>query len=146
MSKQSSDEGVLRVDTSSDVTEPDTAFPIVARRDKRLSRSETRATANNQRQPSAAGFRGLPQQMGRWWAESILTVIVVSSALLSLFWVFKVPILQNPDENSHIDYAFSIYSAGRLLNVRRAPSGWNVHARPGTHKGAAWERISHQYT
>src|SRR2546423_5124197 len=81
-----------------------------------------------------------------WRTAFLVAVIVVSVPLLSLWWVFNVPILQNPDENSHLDYAFSIYSAGRLLNVRQAPSAWNAHARPGLHEGAAWERISHQYT
>jgi len=91
-------------------------------------------------------FRSVGQKVARRWAECILALIIISSAVLALFWVFTVPILQNPDENSHIDYAFSIYSAGRLLNVRRVPSGWNVHAGAGAHPGAAWERISHQYT
>jgi 4-amino-4-deoxy-L-arabinose transferase-like glycosyltransferase len=83
------------------------------------------------------------------WAECVLGVIVVSATLLSLYWVFTVPLLQNPDETSHLDYAFSIYSAGRLLNVRRPPSEWNVHSvfegRLGL-EGAPYERISHQYT
>ena len=81
------------------------------------------------------------------WAECTLAAITLSAALLSTYWVFKVPIFQNPDENSHIDYAFSIYSADRLLNVRRPPSEWNVHARliEGV-AGAAYDFNSHQYT
>ena len=91
--------------------------------------------------------RELSEFVSRRWAECVLGVVIVSATLLSLFWVFTVPILQNPDENSHIDYAFSIYSAGRLLNVRRPPSEWNVHAKliPGV-EGAAYDFNSHQYT
>lgn len=77
------------------------------------------------------------------WAEIGLGLIVLSAASLSVYWVFKVPMLQNPDEDSHIDYAFSIHSADRLLNARRAPSQWNVHAQV---QGAPFHRISHQYT
>src|SRR3954468_13905904 len=79
----------------------------------------------------------------RGWSTWILGVIIISSFLLSPFWVFRVPILQSPDENSHIDYAFSIYSAGRLLSFHTPPSEWNVQARLGV---APWERISHRYT
>ncbi len=91
--------------------------------------------------------RELSGFVSRRWAECVLGLIILSATLLSLYWVFTVPILQNPDENSHVDYAFSIYSAGRLLNVRRPPSDWNVHARliPGV-AGAAYDFNSHQYT
>src|SRR5687768_10376965 len=86
------------------------------------------------------------------WAECALAAIVLSACLLSIIWVFRVPILQNPDETSHIDYVFSIYSAGRLLNVRTPPSDWNVHAQHEGRKdreGPAsfpYELMSHQYT
>lgn len=85
-------------------------------------------------------------------AEWVLVLIVLSACLLSVVWVFRVPLLQNPDETSHIDYAFSIYSAGRLLNMRTPPSEWNVHARfegRKDHEGLEsfqFELISHQYT
>jgi 4-amino-4-deoxy-L-arabinose transferase-like glycosyltransferase len=81
-----------------------------------------------------------------------LAVIVLSACLLSSIWVFRVPLLQNPDETSHIDYAFSIYSAGRLLNVRTPPSEWNVHAQHEGRKDRqgfesfSFEMMSHQYT
>lgn len=94
-------------------------------------------------------FAGVGRCLANRWAECVLGVIIVSASLLSLFWVFTVPVLQNPDETSHIDYVFSIYSAGRLLNVRRPPSAWNVHGvfeDPVGFKGARYERISHQYT
>lgn len=146
MSKRASKKGVLRVTPgSSDGAGVNAVSTSVALEDTPLSIPETPPLAND-RQITAADFRGKPHQITRWWAECILAVILISSALLALVWVFKVPILQNPDENSHVDYAFSIYSAGRLLNVRKPPSGWNVHARAGALPEAAWERISHQYT
>lgn len=88
----------------------------------------------------------------RRWAEGVLAAIVLSSSVLSVVWVFRVPLLQNPDETSHIDYVFSIYSAGRLLNVRTPPSGWNVHPRFEGRKdlegpeSTPYDWLSHQYT
>ena len=88
----------------------------------------------------------------RLWAEWVLVAIVLSASLLSVIWVFRVPLLQNPDETSHIDYVFSIYSAGRLLNVREPPSEWNVHPRFEGRKDRTgpesypYDLLSHQYT
>ncbi|HEX3559149.1 MAG TPA: DUF2142 domain-containing protein [Pyrinomonadaceae bacterium] len=66
---------------------------------------------------------------------------------LSLFpvvcWAFKVPAFQQPDENSHFDYAVSIYSAGRLLRVGGVPSEMNAES---IQTGVEWERVSHLYT
>ena len=71
----------------------------------------------------------------------VLILITLISAAISSYHVIKVPILQCPDEESHIDYAFGIYSAGRLLNAGTTPSsGWHIKARAVTY---AWERISH---
>src|SRR4051812_24274082 len=73
-----------------------------------------------------------------------LVVIIAASALLAYYRVFAIPILLCPDEDTHIDYAFSLYSAGGLLNVRSPPSsGWNVQHRP---RRQQWERVSHLYT
>ena len=86
------------------------------------------------------------------WAEYLLAVVIFSACLLAVVWVFRVPLLQNPDETSHIDYAFSIYSAGRLLNVRTPPSEWNVHPQFGGRKdregveSTPYDLLSHQYT
>src|SRR5512145_2975287 len=85
-------------------------------------------------------------------AEWVLVAIIFSACLLSVIWVFRVPLLQNPDETSHIDYVFSIYSAGRLLNMRTPPSEWNVHPRFEGRKdregpeSAPYDLLSHQYT
>jgi hypothetical protein len=74
----------------------------------------------------------------------ILVAIMIAAAAVSTYRVYSVPILQCPDENSHIDYAFSLYSAGRLLNVRTPPSsGWNTKYVAESYD---WERISHLYT
>lgn len=88
----------------------------------------------------------------QWRAEWVLVAIVLSACLVSVVWVFRVPLLQNPDETSHIDYAFSIYSAGRLLNLRTPPSEWNVHPRFEGRKdregpqSTPYDLLSHQYT
>jgi hypothetical protein len=88
----------------------------------------------------------------RYWAECVLAVIVLAATGLSIVWIFRVPLLQNPDESSHIDYVFSIYSAGRLLNVRESPSAWNVHPRNEGRKdkegleSLSYDLLSHQYT
>ena len=91
-------------------------------------------------------------KIDQFWAECVLAAIVLVACLLSVVWVFRVPLLQNPDETSHIDYAFSIYSAGRLLNVRTPPSEWNVHPRFEGRKDSegverlSYDLLSHQYT
>jgi Predicted membrane protein (DUF2142) len=74
----------------------------------------------------------------------IVVAIMLVAGSLSIYRVYSVPILQCPDEDSHIDYAFSLYSAGRLLNARVPPtSGWNVKY---VAESWDWERISHLYT
>lgn len=86
------------------------------------------------------------------WAECVLAAIILSACLLSVVWIFRVPLLQNPDETSHIDYVFGVYSAGRLLNVRTPPSEWNVHPRFEGRKdregpeSTPYDLLSHQYT
>jgi 4-amino-4-deoxy-L-arabinose transferase-like glycosyltransferase len=52
-------------------------------------------------------------------------LIIVGAASLSLYWVFLIPVFQSPDEPGHIDYAFNIYSAGRLINGREPYHRWN---------------------
>jgi hypothetical protein len=95
---------------------------------------------------------GLLAKVKQFRAEWVLIAIVLSACLLSVVWVFRVPLLQNPDETSHIDYAFGIYSAGRLLNMRTPPSEWNVHPRLEGRKdregpeSAPYDLLSHQYT
>ncbi|PZS07336.1 MAG: hypothetical protein DLM70_03680 [Chloroflexi bacterium] len=50
-----------------------------------------------------------------------LSAIVMFAVILCVRWVFLVPIDEAPDEPSHLDYAFAIYSAGHLLNARDNP-------------------------
>src|SRR5689334_2424112 len=88
----------------------------------------------------------------RHWSASVLALIILAACALASVWVLRVPLLQNPDESSHIDYVFSIYSAGRLLNVRQPPSAWNVHPRFEGRKdrvgpeSTPYDLLSHQYT
>src|SRR5215207_3934761 len=92
------------------------------------------------------------ERMRQRWAEWVVVWMILLASVLSLLWVYKVPPLQNPDETSHIDYVFGIYSAGRLLNVRTPPSAWNVHPRFEGRKdlqgpeSTPYDLISHQYT
>lgn len=51
----------------------------------------------------------------------------MGATLLALRWVFLVPIYEAPDEPTHLDYAFSIYSEGHLLNGRHLLVGGGVH-------------------
>jgi hypothetical protein len=88
----------------------------------------------------------------RYWSEWVLGLIILAACALASVWVLRVPLLQSPDESSHIDYVFSMYSAGRLLNVRRPPSTWNVHPRFEGRKdregpeSTPYDLLSHQYT
>src|SRR3979411_653578 len=50
-----------------------------------------------------------------------LALIMAGSIALALFRVSLVPILQCPDEDSHFDYAVSIYSNGGLLRAGQPP-------------------------
>jgi hypothetical protein len=73
-----------------------------------------------------------------------LALIVAGAVALALFRVALVPILQCPDEDSHFDYAVSIYSNGGLLQASQPPrSGWNTHFQAVSYD---WERISHLWT
>jgi hypothetical protein len=76
----------------------------------------------------------------------LIAVVILASSLLSLVWVFVVPIFQPPDEDVHFDYTISIYTANRLLLAkeksivpwRRAmfpishPYTWHLIVRTGT--------------
>ncbi|HTV74106.1 MAG TPA: DUF2142 domain-containing protein [Candidatus Acidoferrales bacterium] len=57
----------------------------------------------------------------------LLIAIVLSSAALSLHWVFRTPFFQQPDENAHADYAFTLYTAGHLIRARDGIIGTDVH-------------------
>ena len=73
-----------------------------------------------------------------------LALVIAASTSMSVHRVYAVPILQCPDEDSHIDYAFGIYSAGALLTGATPPSsGWHTKYQAVHYD---WERISHLYT
>jgi hypothetical protein len=61
-----------------------------------------------------------------WWSRHAwrfaLGLVVAGACLLATYWVFLVPIFEQPDEPQHLDYALSIYSAGGLLNARDRPT------------------------
>lgn len=54
-----------------------------------------------------------------------LAAIIAASVSLSIYWVFRVPIYESPDEPAHLDYALNIYSAGRPITVREPLGAWN---------------------
>src|SRR6185369_1283514 len=95
---------------------------------------------------------GVIARLKQRWSRWVLALIILSACALASVWVLRVPLLQNPDESSHIDYVFSLYSAGRLLNVRRPPSAWNVYPRFEGRKdregpeSLSYDLLSHQYT
>jgi 4-amino-4-deoxy-L-arabinose transferase-like glycosyltransferase len=57
-----------------------------------------------------------------------LAAIILGAAGLAAYWVFLVPIYQAPDEPAHLDYAFNLYSAKRLINLREPLHKWNCDA------------------
>src|SRR5262249_34716168 len=59
-------------------------------------------------------------------AGLLLALIIAGATSLSLYWVFLVPVFQSPDETAHLDYAFNIYSAGRLITAREPCHRWNA--------------------
>ena len=60
-----------------------------------------------------------------------------------MYWALLVPIFEAPDEPVHIDYAFNIFSAGRLINVREPTFPWNVSAlSPEGEMPIVWHRYT----
>lgn len=49
--------------------------------------------------------------------RSALCVIVAISAVLAAIWLWYVPFLQNPDENSHADYVYALVDVARPFHV-----------------------------
>jgi dolichyl-phosphate-mannose-protein mannosyltransferase len=142
MSNPESEKELSRLDlVSADGIKVETASTTTQLNDERAGLGETGAANDNCKHTTV--FTGVRKCLAHRWAECVLAVIVISAASLSLYWVFKVPLLQCPDEDLHVDYAFSIYSAGRLLNVRTTPSAWNTHPKA---IGNDWELISHRFT
>lgn len=81
-----------------------------------------------------------PRRSIALWLLAIVAVVVA----LATVRVQTVPILQCPDEDSHLDYALGIYSNGGLLRASESPtSGWH---RPYVAVYYDWERISHILT
>jgi hypothetical protein len=57
----------------------------------------------------------------------MLALILVSVAVESSFWVFRLPFFESSDENAHADYAFSLYTAGRLIRAGEGSLHTDVH-------------------
>ncbi len=53
--------------------------------------------------------------------------IIAISLALALVWVFRVPFFQSPDENTHADYAFTLYSLKGPLPAADTKTGTDVH-------------------
>lgn len=60
-------------------------------------------------------------------AHRLAVAIVVLSAALSGIWVFQVPIFQGEDEPAHMDYVFSLYSAGHFIRGGDGVAAFIVH-------------------
>jgi hypothetical protein len=75
------------------------------------------------------------------WAIALI-LIIISAASLSMYWVFLVPIFEAPDEPAHIDDAFNIFSAGRLINVREPTFPWNITALSPEGPPIVWHRYT----
>ena len=65
------------------------------------------------------------QGLNKKAAPVALAAIILGATTLALYWVFLVPILQAPDEANHLNYAFNLYSAGRLISTREPLHKWN---------------------
>lgn len=60
----------------------------------------------------------------------VLFTIVLAASLLSLRWVFLVPIFQSPDEDKHFDYALylsEIHTLVRAVSTDTQTISWVVH-------------------
>jgi hypothetical protein len=53
----------------------------------------------------------------RSWAWLALAGIVLGACLISLKWVFLVPVYQSPDEPVHLDYALCLMEHGKLFRA-----------------------------
>lgn len=56
-----------------------------------------------------------------------LAAVIACSLALALLWLVKVPFFGEPDENSHADYSFTIFSSGGLVRTLNRRPATNVH-------------------
>ena len=54
-------------------------------------------------------------------ARILLGLIAVAAMAVSAYWAFLVPMLEVPDEDIHLDYAWCVAASGRLLQVAEKP-------------------------
>jgi hypothetical protein len=57
----------------------------------------------------------------------ILGAIILVAAALSAMWLIRMPIFENPDENTHADYAFVLMTTGHLIRARDGFPATDVH-------------------
>jgi hypothetical protein len=57
----------------------------------------------------------------------ILAAIVLVAAALAAMWLIRMPIFENPDENTHADYAFVLLTTGHLIRARDGLPATDVH-------------------
>jgi hypothetical protein len=84
----------------------------------------------------------------RYWSLAALAGIVAGAGLLSLHWVYLVPIFQSPDETLHWDYAICLKQHGRLFRAS-APSQLRADARLQNYYGSHFRYFGyflHPYT
>ncbi len=64
--------------------------------------------------------------MGRLTFRLLLAAIIVVCSAIAAVWALMVPPFQEPDEISHLDYAFALYDVGRPFRVSGAVAGSEV--------------------
>ena len=88
------------------------------------------ALVATQPQSGAAGRR---RERSLWAAvvQSVderlaVATIVAVAAIVALVWVFRVPMLEQPDETAHVDYVFALMNEGHLLHLQAERPGYDV--------------------
>jgi hypothetical protein len=61
-------------------------------------------------------------------AERFVTAAIIAVALaLALVWVFRVPFFEEPDENAHADYAFTLFTVHAPFRAQEGRAATDVH-------------------
>ena len=58
--------------------------------------------------------------------EAVILIILVAVGL-ALVWVFRVPFFEEPDENTHADYAFTLFSVHAPFRAQSGRPATDVH-------------------
>lgn len=57
----------------------------------------------------------------------IAAAIIAVALALALVWVFRVPFFEEPDENTHADYAFTLFTLHAPFRAQEGRPGTDVH-------------------